>query len=192
MQILLLLFHQELIQEILKHRRTIRNYDPDYQIPKEHLDEILNAAQISPTSKDLQEVDFIVLRNKAKLDEIEKIILNEFPEEARKKFEERRTIYGVKNVVTCDAPVIILLIRNERKEKFVDVDGGIAAMSIMMAAQHFNLESMCLGIITRFPKVEEMLGLEKNSLILGVAIGKMKGKPILKEKVIKSKISYMD
>ena len=98
----------------------------------------------------------------------------------------------MKNVVTCDAPVIILLIRNERKEKFVDVDGGIAAMSIMMAAQHFNLESMCLGIITRFPKVEEILGLEKNSLILGIAIGKMKGEPVLKEKVIKSKISYID
>ena len=180
------------VLETLKHRRTIRNYDPDYQIPKEQLDEILNAAQISPTSKDLQEVDFIVLRNKEKLNEIEKIILSEFPEEARKKFEERRTLYGVKNVVTCDAPLIILLIRNERKEKFVDVDGGIAAMSIMMAAQHFNLESMCLGIITRFPKVEEILGLEKNSLILGIAIGKMKGEPVLKEKVIKSKISYID
>ena len=180
------------VLEILKHRRTIRNYDPDYQIPQEHLDEILNAAQISPTSKDLQEVDFIVLRNKEKLSEIEKIILSEFPEEVRKKFEERRTIYGVKNVVTCDAPVIILLIRNERKEKFVDVDGGIAAMSIMMAAQHFNLESMCLGIITRFPKVEEMLGLEKNSLILGVAIGKMKEEPVLKEKTIKNKVIYID
>ena len=78
------------ILEVLKHRRTIRNYDPDYQIPKEDLDEILNAAQISPTSKDLQEVDFIVLRNKEKLNKIEEIILNEFPEEVKKKFEERR------------------------------------------------------------------------------------------------------
>ena len=180
------------VLDVLKYRRTIRNYDPDYEIPKEQLDEILNAAQISPTSKDLQEIDFVVLRNKDKLNEIEKIILSEFPEEAKKKFEERRTIYGVKNTITCDAPVLILLIRNERKEKFVDVDGGIAAMSIIMAAQHFNLESMCLGVITRFPKVEEMLGLEKNSLILGVAIGKMKGKPVLKEKKIKSKVSYID
>ena len=54
------------VLDVLKYRRTIRNYDPDYQIPKEQLDEILNAAQISPTSKDLQEIDFIVLRNKDK------------------------------------------------------------------------------------------------------------------------------
>ena len=180
------------ILEALKHRRTIRNYEPDYQIPKEQLDEILNAAQIAPTSNDLHEVDFIVLRNKEKLNEIEKVILNDFPEDIRKKFEERKQIYGVKNVITCDAPDVILLIRNERKEKFVDVDGGIAAMSIIMAAQHFNLESMCLGIITRFPKVEEILGLQKDSLILGVALGKIKGNPVIKDKVIKSKISYMD
>ena len=180
------------ILEALKHRRTIRNYDPDYQIPQEQLKEILNAAQIAPTSKDLQEVDFIVLRNKQKLDQIEELILKEFPEDIRQKFLERRKQYGVKNVITCDAPVVVLLIRNERKEKFVDVDGGIAAMSIIMAAQHFNIESMCLGIITRFPKVEEILGLEKNSLILGVALGKIKGEPIVKEKTIKSKISYMD
>ena len=65
-------------------------------------------------------------------------------------------------------------------------------MSIIMAAQHFNIESMCLGIITRFPKVEEILGLQKDSLILGVALGKMKGEPVLKDKAIRSKISYMD
>ena len=180
------------ILEALKHRRTIRNYDQDFQIPKEQLNEILNAAQIAPTSKDLQEIDFIVLRNKEKLNQIEQVILNELPEEIRKNFEGRRQLYGVKNVVTCDAPVVILLIRNERKEKFVDVDGGIAAMSIIMAAQHFNIESMCLGIITRFPKVEEILGLQKGSLILGIALGKMKGEPVLKEKTIKSEISYMD
>ena len=180
------------ILEALKHRRTIRNYDPDYQIPQEQLNEILNVAQIAPTSKDLQEVDFIVLRNKQKLGQIEELILKEFPEDIRQKFLDRRKQYGVKNVITCDAPVVVLLIRNERKEKFVDVDGGIAAMSIIMAAQHFNIESMCLGIITRFPKVEEILGLEKNSLILGVALVKIKGEPIVKEKTIKSKISYMD
>ena len=74
------------ILEALKHRRTIRNYDPDYQIPQEQLKEILNAAQIAPTSKDLQEVDFIVLRNKQKLDQIEELILKEFPEDIRQNF----------------------------------------------------------------------------------------------------------
>ena len=29
-------------------------------------------------------------------------------------------------------------------------------------------------------------------VILGVALGKIKGKPVIKDKIIKSKISYMD
>ena len=183
---------QKNVIDILNHRRTIRNYDPDYQIPEDQLNIILNAAQISPTSCDLQEIDFIVLRNKEKLSEIQKIILNEASPEMKKNFEERRKVYGVKNVITCDAPVIILLVRNERKEKFCDVDAGIAAMSIMIAAQNFGIESMCLGVIARFPKIEEMLGIEKGNLILGVALGKMKGEAKLKEKVIKNMVSYID
>ena len=84
---------QKNVIDILNHRRTIRNYDPDYQIPEDQLNIILNAAQISPTSCDLQEVDFIVLRNKEKLSEIEKIILNEASPQMKKtlKKEEKFT-----------------------------------------------------------------------------------------------------
>lgn len=181
------------VLDLMKHRRTIRNYEPDYQIPQEQLDAILNAGQIAPTAKDLQDIDFTVLRNKEKLNGIEKIILEAMPEAGRKGFEERRKTYGVKNVVTCDAPVLILLTRNERQsEKFCDVDAGLACMSIILAAQHFGLESMCLGIIARFPKVEEYLGIEKGKLILGVVLGKIKGEPIVHEKKLISKVNYMD
>ena len=76
------------ILEALKHRRTIRNYDSDYQIPKEQLDEIWNAAQIAPTSKDLQEVDFIVLRNKEKLNQIEQVILMNFLKKQEKNLKK--------------------------------------------------------------------------------------------------------
>ena len=180
------------VLEILNSRRTIRNFDPNVEITKEQLEAILKAAQNSPTAKDLQGIDFIVLRNKEKLAEIEKIILADASPEMKNNFEERRKIHGVQNVITCDAPLIILLTRNERKEKFTDVDAGLAAMSIIMVARHFGLETMCLGRITRFPKVEELLGIKKGELILGVAVGKIKGEPILKEKVIKSKVNYID
>ena len=41
-------------------------------------------------------------------------------------------------------------------------------------------------------KCEELFGLKKGSLLLGVAIGKPKGKIELKKKVIKSKVSYVE
>ena len=48
-----------------------------------------------------------------------------------------------------------------------------------MAAQNFGIESMCLGVVaTKYTqeKCEELFGLKKGSLLLGVALGKPKGK----------------
>ena len=183
--------------EALEKRRTIRNYDPDWKIPKEQLDKILNAALLSPTACDFQGEDFIVVTNKEKLAKLEEVVINYLPEnDLKKHFLERRERHGVKNVVTCDAPMVILIVKNERaSEDWIKIDCGIASMSIMIAAQNFGIESMCLGVVAMKEtqeKCEQLFELKKGSLVLGVAIGKPKGKIELKEKVIKSKVSYVE
>ena len=181
------------VLEALERRRTVRNYDPDYIIPKEQLDSIIKATKLSPTAGDLQGEDFIIVTNKEKLSELEKVILSCPPD--RPHFRERRERHGVKNVVTCDAPVVILIVKNERaNEDWIKFDAGIASMSIMLAAQHFGIESMCLGVIaTKYTqeKCEKLFGLKKGSLILGVALGKPKGQPTFPEKKIQCKVSYI-
>ena len=183
--------------EALEKRRTIRNYDSDWQIPKEQMDKIMNAAQISPTACNFQGQDYIVVTNKEKLVQLEKIVMECLPEDNFKKhFTERKERHGVNNVVTCDAPCVILIIKNERAdEHWIKIDAGIASMSIMMAAQNFGIESMCLGVIamkTTQDKCEELFGLKKGSLLLGVALGKPKGELKFHEKKVKCKVSYMD
>ena len=37
--------------EALERRRTIRQYDPDWQIPKDQMDKIMHAAQLSQCLK---------------------------------------------------------------------------------------------------------------------------------------------
>ena len=181
------------VLEALERRRTVRNYDPDYIIPKEQIDAIMKAAQLSPTACNYQGEDFIVVTNKEKLSELEKVILSCPPD--RPHFRERRERHGVKNVVTCDAPVVVLIVKNERaSEEWIRIDAGIASMSIMLAAQHFGIESMCLGVIaTKYTqeKCEELFGLKKGSLILGVALGKPKSEPTFPEKKIQCKVSYL-
>ena len=183
--------------EALEKRRTIRNYDPDWKIPKEQLDKIMNAALLSPTACDFQGEDFIVVTNKEKLAKLEEVVINNLPEnDFKKHFVERKERHGVKNVVTCDAPIVILIIKNERADaKWIEIDSGIAAMSIIVAAQNFGIESMCLGVVAMKEtqeKCEELFGLKKGSLVLGLAIGKPKGKIELKAKVIKSKVSFVE
>jgi nitroreductase len=181
----------------LERRRTIRNYDPNWQIPKDQMDKIMNAAQLSPTACNFQGQDYIVVTNKEKLAKLEKIIIDSLPEDNFKKhFVERKERHGVNNVVTCDAPCVVLIVKNERaNEDWIKIDAGIASMSIMMAAQNFGIESMCLGVVAMKcsqDKCEELFGLKKGSLLLGVALGKPKGELKLHEKDIKSKVSYVE
>ncbi len=183
--------------QALEKRRTIRNYDPDWQIPKEQMDKIMNAAQLSPTACNFQGQDYVVVTNKEKLAKLEKIIIDSLPEDNFKKhFVERRERHGVNNVVTCDAPCVVLIVKNERaNEDWIKIDSGIACMSIIMAAQNFGIESMCLGVVAMGctqDKCEELFGLKKGSLILGVALGKPKGELKLHEKDIKCKVSYIE
>ena len=50
--------------EALEKRRTIRNYDPDWKIPKEQLDKIMHEAVIFPTTNDFQQQDFLLFQTK--------------------------------------------------------------------------------------------------------------------------------
>ena len=182
--------------EAIERRRSIRQYDPDYQIPQDILDKIMHAAQLSPTACDFQGQDYIVVTNKEKLDQLEKIIIDSLPEgELKKHFVERRDRHGVKNVVTCDAPCLVVIARNERADKdWVKVDAGIASMAIMIAAQNYGIESVCIGLVGLEccqEKVDELLGLKKGSSIVSVALGKPRGELKLKEKEIKSKVIYV-
>ncbi len=183
--------------EALERRRTVRNYDPDWQIPKEQMDKIMNAAQISPTACNFQGQDYIVVTNKEKLAKLETIIIESLPDDKFKKhFVERKERHGVNNVVTCDAPCVVLIVKNERaSEEWIKIDAGIASMSIMMAAQNFGIESMCLGVVAlgcTQAKCEELFGLKKGSLLLGVALGKPKGEIKVPERKIKCNVSYME
>jgi nitroreductase len=181
--------------EALERRRTIRQYEPDYEIPKDIMDKIMHAAQLSPTACDFQGQDYIVVTNKEKLAKLEKVVLDCMPEDKMKRyFIGRRERHNVKNVVTCDAPCVVLIVKNERAHKdWIKIDSGIAAMSIVIAAQNYGIESMCLGAVSSevtHEKCEELFGLQKDSLILGVALGKPRLPLQLHEKVIKSKVIY--
>ena len=128
--------------EAIERRRSIRQYDQNYQIPQDILEKIMHAAQTAPTACDYQGHNFIVMTNRKKMDDLEKVILDALPDnEFKKNFLERRVRHGIKNVVTCDAPCFVIIVKNERADKdWVKVDAGIASMAIMIATQNYGIE----------------------------------------------------
>jgi len=74
----------------------------------------MEPAKASPTAGNFQGHDYIFVTNKEKLDELEKDLLEVIPEQMKNHFLERRKKHNVKNVVTCDAPCLVLIVKNER------------------------------------------------------------------------------
>jgi nitroreductase len=179
----------------LLRRRTIRQYEPDYVIPKDVLDQIVNAALLSPTAKNAQDIDLVVVTNKAFLDTLSEASASTWPQNLKDLFATRTAEYGVKNVVICDAPVVIFLVKNDRADPLlVGIDAGIVSQSIIVAAQEFGLDSMCLGIFLcgEPAKVEALLKIPTGSLVMAVAIGKAKPNPKVADKAVLAKATYIE
>lgn len=175
------------VLEALRSRRTVRQYEPDYTIPRDQLDKIINIALDSPTGRNLQEIDLVVCTNRQKLDEATKISFDSWDEARRSRWLNRKTDLGVTNVVTCDASCVVFLVFNEERcqdRQFAEIDSGIMLMSIMAAAREFGLQTMCLGALLWGNKagLEKSLGIPEGHLLMAVAIGKPKADINLSEK----------
>ena len=177
--------------EALNTRRSVRNFDPSFVIPKEDLDKIVSASLNSPTAINLQEHDLIVITNKEKISSIDKTIFPLCPPAFQERFKKRQEEFGTINPVTYDCSALILIVENERvQEKWGNLDAGILSMGIMIAAEGLGYNSVALGIIAR-PEVEKLFGLDKK-LVLGVAIGKAKDKVNIHPKENLRKVKYID
>jgi nitroreductase len=179
----------------LLKRRTIRQYEPDYVIPKDVLEKIVNATLVSPTANNRQGIDLVVVTKKPLIETLSNTIRETWPQQLKEGFASRPATYGITNVVTGDAPVVIFLVKNERAdEKFVGIDTGIITQSILVAAQEFGLDTMCLGVFLwgQPEKVEALLNVPKGSLAMAVALGKAKPNPKVNERVVLAKATYIE
>jgi nitroreductase len=163
--------------ESLLGRRTWRTYDPNYTIPKETLDQLIKVALQAPTGKNQEELEVVVMTNRAKIDAAVNKMLEVWPQQTKEYFGVRTKQFGVKNIVTCDASAIFLVVLNEKGDAgFTQVDAGIQIMSVMAAARSYGLETMVLGCLVMIPEgkvaFEQAVGLPAGKLLVGLAVGK--------------------
>ena len=177
---------------VMEERRTIRQYEKDYVIPKDVLEKIANAGLHAPTAVNYQEHDLLFITDKAKLDKIGDVAMKEWPENYRKMFESRKAELGVANVVTCDASCVVFLVKNERyNDLFGQIDAGIVLMAMMVAAKDLGLDTMCLGcFLWGAEPVEQVIGIPKGSMGMALAIGKKRADAKVGEKKLLAKATY--
>jgi len=143
--------------ECLRTRRSIRNF-LDKEVPKEVIEEMIDAGRLAPTANNVQPWEFIVITDK----------------EMRRKLANT-TDWGK---FIADAPVCVVVVCKETK--YYLEDGSAATENIMLAARAHNVGT-CWVAGDKKPyagKILDMLGVPSGyKLISLIATGYPRSEP---------------
>ena len=130
------------VLEAIHNRRSIRKYK-DTPLTDEQIQALVEAALISPSSRNMQPWHITVLTNRSTILDWEKEIVQYFIDANVEWAIEHNKSRN--NKIFYDAPAVFVI--SMEKDKGMDV--GIVAQSIALAAKGMGLDSVILG----FPRV---------------------------------------
>lgn len=187
--------------DVIKQRKTIKAFDPNYTLSQAELSELLTAATLAPSKANLQPWRFVVLteqEQKAKL--VDKVAFNALPCEtasavililADLHYEQLLpTILDHSIAQGCLAPqfrenslnflqgVHQSLTEQEIRDQVL-IDTSLAAMQLMLAVKDKGLDSHAIGIFDR-QAVLDALGVDSQRYapVMLLAIGKAAVEPV--------------
>lgn len=134
---------QEYLFDIFKKRRSVRKYKPT-QVPKEHIMKILDIARSAPTSGNQQPWKFLVIRDRARLDEMKKACIERslkrlkmvvtLTDEQRKERKEKILSY-YESTFSAPTYIVVLVDMQSKYPTYNKHDGPLAAGYLMIAAR---------------------------------------------------------
>ena len=151
------------VMDVIRKRRSIRKYKPE-QISEEELGMILEAGQFAPSGGNSQTSHFIVIQNKALLNE-----LTEMVEAAFARMEPEDTMYQgtIRVIELCkrggydfiySAPTLVVA-ANRRGYTNAVADCAVALENMMLAAASLDIGSCWINHLKWLTDDEQILSL---------------------------------
>jgi nitroreductase len=129
--------------EVIHKRRSVRSYT-SAPVPEEHITKILDAAHMAPTAGNQQPWIFLVVRDRAKIDELMSTCIttsvNAYKERQKPaaedlaKYEAKMKAY-LQNVFKAPVFIVILVDMQSKWPSYNQFDGTLAAGYLMLAAR---------------------------------------------------------
>ncbi len=164
--------------EALRSRSSVRDYLPVPLSPRE-LEGLQEAALLAPTSLDLQEQKFFFVTDPHILDRIIAGMIEVSRERGEWDYLER--LEQRQGEALFGAPLLVV-IAAKAANNYIEVDAGIAAQSIALAAKAMGLDSVIMAapdrVFTgsRAPEYHALLGLPPGyRFTIAVAVGHAAG-----------------
>lgn len=118
----------------LMERRSVRDFT-DEPIPKTLLEVILQTGTRAPSGHNMQTWRFTVLREREKIRELKELT-------ARVAKDKKVYFYGFNN------PAALIIVTNDRRSHFKEVDSACAAENMMLAAHSLGLGSVWINALS--------------------------------------------
>ncbi|MCP8971312.1 nitroreductase family protein [Ectobacillus ponti] len=181
--------------QIVKGRRSIKNYDPSVKISREEMEQILSLATLAPSSVNMQPWRFLVIESpeaKAKLAPLAKFNQTQVATSSAviavfgdlENFENAEEIYGaavekgfmpveVKERILSSFSGYFHTVSREDMKDVVLIDGGLVSMQLMLAARSYGYDTNPIGGYDK-DQIAEAFGLDKDRYVpvMLISIGK--------------------
>jgi nitroreductase len=141
------------LMDIIKKRKSIRKYQ-DKPLPKKVVNDILEAARYAPTARNLQELEYKVITNKALIKKLSDGIVAAI----QKGGMPLKGPPGGRPSIFHDAPLLII-ITAPKDNHFGDSDSALAVQNIMLYATSINLGSCFIGMAKLLERDKNLLKL---------------------------------
>jgi nitroreductase len=115
--------------EALRTRRSVRVYE-ERPVPRELVEQVLDAARWAPSGANLQPWKFIVVTDPEK----------------RKRIGAGAKFYFIKSHHVSEAPVLIVCLADVKKSRWAPVDVSMASQNLMLAAHALGLGTCFIGV----------------------------------------------
>ena len=167
------------MSELIDARRSIRKYQTDKPVTKEQLGQLLTAAMLAPSARNLRPWEFIAITRRDTINGIAKALPNA----------------GM--CVTATAVIVIVAVpQAELPEGYLPQDCGAAAQNILLEAVSMGLGTCWCGVYPNADRIEalrKLLGIPEPNIPFNViAVGYPDEAPDRRGFFDGAKVSYIE
>jgi nitroreductase len=155
------------LHRLLQHNRSYRGYDANFKVREDQLRRIIEVATLCPSARNQQVLRFRPVLGDEAASMLKYIRLGGALPELHLPFGG------------TEPNAFIVICSTVEESKYVDIDLGIVAQSMLLQAVEIGLGGICIGAFDREP-VKALLGLKYEPLLV-LAIGRPAERIVLKE-----------
>jgi nitroreductase len=155
------------LHRLLQHNRSYRGYDANFKVREDQLRRIIEVVTLCPSARNQQVLRFRPVMGDEATAMLKYIRLGGALPELHLPFEG------------TEPNAFIVICSTVEESKYVDIDLGIAAQSMLLQAVEIGLGGICIGAFDHEP-LKELLGLKYEPLLV-LAIGRPAERIELKE-----------